>query len=76
MDFFEAQDQARRNTGRLVLFFALAVIFLVVMTKRLAEVEAVAAQHPDRFERQQALMKYDLPERYQGKNERLGKGFN
>jgi len=44
--------------------------------KRLAEVEAVAAQHPDRFERQQALMKYDLPERYQGKNERLGKGFN
>jgi len=35
MDFFTAQDQARRNTGRLVLFFSLAVFFLVVMTNLL-----------------------------------------
>jgi len=35
MDFFTAQDQARRHTGRLVLFFALAVFFLVVMTNLL-----------------------------------------
>jgi len=35
MDFFTAQDQARRNTGRLVLFFSLAVLFLVVMTNLL-----------------------------------------
>jgi Zn-dependent protease with chaperone function/uncharacterized tellurite resistance protein B-like protein len=38
MDFFAAQDQARRNTGRLVLFFALAVIFLVVLTNLLVMV--------------------------------------
>lgn len=35
MDFFAAQDQARRNTGRLVLFFSLAVLSLVVMTNLL-----------------------------------------
>ncbi len=38
MDFFTAQDQARRNTGRLVLFFSLAVLFLVVMTNLLVMV--------------------------------------
>ncbi|HSH12818.1 MAG TPA: M48 family metallopeptidase [Desulfurivibrionaceae bacterium] len=38
MDFFAAQDQARRNTGRLVLFFALAVVSLVVMTNLLVMV--------------------------------------
>lgn len=32
MDFFTAQDQARRNTGRLVFLFALAVLSLVAMT--------------------------------------------
>lgn len=30
MDFFEHQDQARRNTGRLVLLFVLAVLALIV----------------------------------------------
>jgi len=30
MDFFERQDKARRNTGRLVVFFSLAVVFLVL----------------------------------------------
>jgi Zn-dependent protease with chaperone function len=30
MDFFEAQDRARRNTGKLVLFYILAVIGIVV----------------------------------------------
>ncbi|MEN8142878.1 MAG: M48 family metallopeptidase, partial [Thermodesulfobacteriota bacterium] len=35
MDFFSAQDQARRNTGRLVMFFTLAVISLVAMTNLL-----------------------------------------
>jgi Zn-dependent protease with chaperone function len=38
MDFFAAQDQARRNTGRLVLFFALAVLSLVIMTNLLVMV--------------------------------------
>ncbi|NTV14895.1 MAG: M48 family metallopeptidase [Desulfobulbaceae bacterium] len=38
MDFFTAQDQARRNTGRLVLFFSLAVFFLVIMTNLLVMV--------------------------------------
>lgn len=29
MDFFESQDQARRNTGRLIILFALAVIAII-----------------------------------------------
>ncbi len=32
MDFFTAQDHARRNTGRLVFFFFLAVLSLIVLT--------------------------------------------
>ncbi len=32
MDFFQAQDTARRKTGRLVVLFALAVISLIVIT--------------------------------------------
>jgi len=35
MDFFTAQDQARRNTGRLVFFFIMAVLSLIVMTNLL-----------------------------------------
>lgn len=38
MDFFQAQDIARRKTGRLVLLFALAVISLIVMTNVLVMV--------------------------------------
>ena len=30
MDFFASQDVARRNTRRLVVLFALAVVFIVV----------------------------------------------
>jgi Zn-dependent protease with chaperone function/uncharacterized tellurite resistance protein B-like protein len=30
MDFFESQDQARKNTGRLVVLFSLAVLTIVV----------------------------------------------
>lgn len=32
MDFFQAQDNARKNTTRLVILFALAVLSLVIMT--------------------------------------------
>ena len=32
MDFFESQDSARRNTGRLILLFGLAVISLILVT--------------------------------------------
>ncbi len=35
MDFFSAQDQARRNTGRLILLFTLAVVSLIVMANLL-----------------------------------------
>jgi len=35
MDFFQAQDQARQNTTRLVVLFVLAVLSLVVMTNLL-----------------------------------------
>lgn len=38
MDFFSAQDAARKNTGRLVVFFAMAVISLIVMTNLLVMV--------------------------------------
>ena len=38
MDFFQAQDSARRNTRSLVVFFALAVISLIVITNLLAMV--------------------------------------
>jgi len=32
MDFFESQDAAKRNTGRLIFLFVLAVISLIVIT--------------------------------------------
>lgn len=32
MDFFESQDSARRNTGRLILLFGLAVFSLILVT--------------------------------------------
>ena len=35
MDFFQAQDKARRSTGRLVLLFVFAVLSLVFMTNLL-----------------------------------------
>jgi Zn-dependent protease with chaperone function len=35
MNFFKSQDEARRNTGRLVVLFALAVVSLIVMTNLL-----------------------------------------
>ncbi len=35
MNFFRSQDEARRNTGRLVILFALAVISLIVLTNLL-----------------------------------------
>lgn len=35
MNFFTAQDKAKRHTGRLVFLFALAVIFLVILTNLL-----------------------------------------
>ena len=38
MDFFQAQDEARRNTKSLVFFFALAVLSLIVITNLLVMV--------------------------------------
>jgi fumarate reductase flavoprotein subunit len=45
--------------------------------RRVKQVEAIKASMPnaDRFEVQNALMPYDLPEKYRGKNERLGVGL-
>jgi fumarate reductase flavoprotein subunit len=45
--------------------------------KREKEIEEIKAKMPnaDRFEIQHALMPYDLPERYHGKNERVGVGL-
>jgi fumarate reductase flavoprotein subunit len=45
--------------------------------RRLAEVEQITASMPnaDRHEIQEALLKYDLPERLKGKNERVGVGY-
>ena len=38
MNFFKSQDIARKNTGKLVLFFALAVISLIALTNLLVMV--------------------------------------
>ena len=38
MDLFQAQDSARRNTARLVIFFTLAVLSLIVITNLLVMV--------------------------------------
>ncbi|MDG2391905.1 MAG: heat-shock protein HtpX, partial [Thalassotalea sp.] len=35
MDFFQSQQQAKRNTSRLVVLFSLAIISLIVMTNLL-----------------------------------------
>ncbi|MBI1422306.1 MAG: M48 family metalloprotease [Gammaproteobacteria bacterium] len=46
MDFFQAQDNARQNTTRLVILFALAVLTLVVLTNLLVmAVLAVFSRH-------------------------------
>jgi fumarate reductase flavoprotein subunit len=44
---------------------------------RVKEVERIKESMPgaDRFEIQQALMPYDLPEKYRGRNERVGVGY-
>ena len=44
---------------------------------RVKEVERIkqSMAGADRFEIQQALMPYDLPEKYKGKNERVGVGY-
>ena len=38
MDFFESQDTARRNTGRLIILFALSVLSLIAITNVLVMV--------------------------------------
>jgi len=45
--------------------------------KRVKQIEEVKASMPDadRFALQQALMPYELPEKYRGKNERVGVGL-
>ncbi len=47
MDFFRAQDQARRNTGRLVLLFTMAVLSLIVMTNLLVMLVSGYLQSPE-----------------------------
>jgi fumarate reductase flavoprotein subunit len=44
---------------------------------RAKEIERIKQQMAgaDRFEIQQALMPYELPEKYRGKNERVGVGY-
>ena len=45
MNFFEHQDQARRRTGRLVIYFGMAVVCIVVVLyiTRSRDVECSAA---------------------------------
>ncbi len=44
MDFFEHQERARRNTGRLVVMFAAAVLGIIAMTYLAVAVAVVATQ--------------------------------
>ncbi|MEM6707836.1 MAG: M48 family metallopeptidase [Pseudomonadota bacterium] len=46
MDFYRAQDQARRLTGRLVLLFGAAVLTLVILTNVLVGAALVFVQQP------------------------------
>ena len=57
MDFFEAQDNARRKTGRLVVLFALAVLTLIAMTNVVVAVTWLIAQggSPAMFDLRTAL---------------------
>jgi Zn-dependent protease with chaperone function len=49
MDFFEHQQRARRNTGRLVVMFVAAVLGIIAMTYLAVAVAVVATQgHPVR----------------------------
>jgi fumarate reductase flavoprotein subunit len=45
--------------------------------KRVKQVEEIKQSMPDadRFEIQHALMPYEVPEKYKGKNERIGVGY-
>ncbi len=45
--------------------------------KRMAEIEEIKKAHPnaDRFEMQQLLNPIELPEKFKGNNERIGRGF-
>jgi Zn-dependent protease with chaperone function len=49
MNFFESQDLARKNTGRLVLLFALAVIGLIILSNilMLGIVTWISTDQPD-----------------------------
>lgn len=49
MDFFQAQDNARSNTTRLVVLFALAVISLVIMTNLLVMAVLAYFRRHDNF---------------------------
>lgn len=46
MDFYRAQDEARRTTGRLILLFGAAVLTLVVLTNLLVAATLTFAQEP------------------------------
>ncbi|MBI9091845.1 MAG: fumarate reductase flavoprotein subunit [Desulfobacterium sp.] len=45
--------------------------------KRMADIEEIKTAHPDadRFEMQELLNPIEIPEKFKGKNERLGRGF-
>ncbi|MBI9090672.1 MAG: fumarate reductase flavoprotein subunit [Desulfobacterium sp.] len=45
--------------------------------KRVAEIEEIKTAHPDadRFEMQELLNPIEIPEKFKGKNERIGRGF-
>ncbi|MEX2573810.1 MAG: hypothetical protein WD317_05910 [Balneolaceae bacterium] len=45
MDFFEAQDRARRNTWKLVVFYLLAVVLIIATVYLIAA--AVLGYHAD-----------------------------
>ena len=46
MDFFEAQDRARRKTWQLVLLFAIAIVGLIVATNVLLAVVTAFSSTP------------------------------
>ncbi len=59
MDFYQAQDDARRSTTRLIVYFILAVISLVIMTNLLVMLVFGYVESPDQLTLQNIAHQFD-----------------
>jgi Zn-dependent protease with chaperone function len=59
MNFFEAQHRARRQTGRLLLLFSLAVVAIVTLTNLLVMTVFALGQNTSQFSRTTPVLHFD-----------------